>query len=143
MIVTYDCQNMFIVQVTDQCTQSWTNCSQGILKGEVSCTIGLLLDWFGISCMTSDNFCFYLQNRLFQTSQTGGQWYSDTSPLQYSLLQLTGQTLGRVFNSRSGCISCHALTTQSTNMTQLRVENSAQTTFRFSPIRYCTPPPSV
>ncbi len=25
-------------------------------------------------------FCFYLQNRLIQTSQTGGQWYSDTSP---------------------------------------------------------------
>jgi hypothetical protein len=23
---------------------------------------------------------FYLQNRLIQTSQTGGQWYSDTSP---------------------------------------------------------------
>ncbi len=28
--------------------------------------------------MTTDNFCFYLQNRLIQTSQTGGQWYSDT-----------------------------------------------------------------
>ncbi len=35
---------------------------------------------FGISYMTTDNFCFYLQNRLIQTSQTGGQWYSDTSP---------------------------------------------------------------
>jgi hypothetical protein len=30
--------------------------------------------------MTTDNFGFYLQNRLRQTSQTGGQWYSDTSP---------------------------------------------------------------
>jgi hypothetical protein len=30
--------------------------------------------------MTTDNFCFYLQNRLIQTSQTGGQLYSDTSP---------------------------------------------------------------
>jgi hypothetical protein len=30
--------------------------------------------------MTTDNFCFYLQNRLTQTSQTGGQQYSDTSP---------------------------------------------------------------
>jgi hypothetical protein len=30
--------------------------------------------------MTTDNFCVYLQNRLIQTSQTGGQWYSDTSP---------------------------------------------------------------
>ncbi len=30
--------------------------------------------------MTTDNFSFYLQNRLIQTSQTGGQRYSDTSP---------------------------------------------------------------
>jgi len=30
--------------------------------------------------LTTDNFCFYLQIRLIQTSQTGGQWYSDTSP---------------------------------------------------------------
>ena len=30
--------------------------------------------------MTTDNFCFYLQNRQIQTSQTGGQQYSDTSP---------------------------------------------------------------
>jgi hypothetical protein len=30
--------------------------------------------------MTTDKFCFYLQNRLIQTSQTGGQQYSDTSP---------------------------------------------------------------
>jgi hypothetical protein len=30
--------------------------------------------------MTTDNLHFYLQNRLIQTSQTGGQWYSDTLP---------------------------------------------------------------
>ncbi len=30
--------------------------------------------------LTTDNFCFYLQNRLIQTSQTGGQRYSDTFP---------------------------------------------------------------
>jgi hypothetical protein len=30
--------------------------------------------------MTTDNFCFYLQNRLIQTVQTGGQLYNDTSP---------------------------------------------------------------
>jgi hypothetical protein len=30
--------------------------------------------------MTTDNFCFHLQNKLIQTSQTGGQWYSDTTP---------------------------------------------------------------
>ncbi len=53
---------------------------QGILMGGCLCTIDLLFDWFGINCMTTDNFCFYLQNILFQTSQIGRQWYSDTSP---------------------------------------------------------------
>ena len=30
--------------------------------------------------MTADNFRFYLQNRLIQTGQAGGQLYSDSSP---------------------------------------------------------------
>jgi hypothetical protein len=30
--------------------------------------------------MTTDNFCFYLQNRVIQTSQTGDQRYNDISP---------------------------------------------------------------
>ncbi len=46
-------------------------------RGKYHCTVDLLFDWFGISCMTTDNFCFYLQNRLIQTSQTGGQQYSE------------------------------------------------------------------
>jgi hypothetical protein len=50
---------------------------QGILKEKYHCTIDLLFDWFEISSMTTDNFGFYLQNRLIQTSQTGGQRYSD------------------------------------------------------------------
>ncbi len=33
-------------------------------------------------------FCFYLQNRLIQTSQTGGQQYSDTSPFSIPCLIL-------------------------------------------------------
>jgi hypothetical protein len=44
------------------------------------CAIDLQFDWFGISCMTTDNFCFYWQNTLIHTSQTGCQQYSDTSP---------------------------------------------------------------
>ncbi len=56
--------------------------------GKYHCTIDLLFDWFGISCMTTDNFCFYLQNRQIQTSQTGGQWYSDTSPFSIPCLNL-------------------------------------------------------
>ena len=51
--------------------------------GKYHCTIDLLFDWFGIGCMTSDNFCFYLQNRLIQTTQTGGQQYNDASPLVF------------------------------------------------------------
>jgi hypothetical protein len=31
---------------------------QGILKGEYHCTVYLLFDWFGISCMTTDDFFF-------------------------------------------------------------------------------------
>ena len=49
-------------------------------RGKYHCTVDLRFDRFGISCMTTDNFCFYLQNRLIQASQTGGQRYSDTSP---------------------------------------------------------------
>jgi hypothetical protein len=60
-------------------------CSREYCRGKYHCTINLLFDWFGIGHMTADNFCFYLQNRIIQTSQTGGLWYSDTSPLQYSL----------------------------------------------------------
>jgi len=48
-------------------------------EGEV-CTIDLMFDWFGISCMTTDNFCFYLQKRLIQISQNGCQQYNDTPP---------------------------------------------------------------
>jgi hypothetical protein len=55
--------------------------NQGILKGEVS-----LYHWPPVWLVWSqlyDNrkiFVFYLQNRLIQTSQSGGQRYSDTSP---------------------------------------------------------------
>jgi hypothetical protein len=50
------------------------------LRGKYRCIIDLLFDRFRISFMATDNFCFYLQNRLYQTSQKGGQRYSDTSP---------------------------------------------------------------
>ncbi len=39
------------------------------------------------------NFCFYLQNRLIQTSQTGGQRYSDTYP--FSITCLDGRVKAR------------------------------------------------
>jgi hypothetical protein len=59
--------------------------------GKYHCTFDLLFDWFGISCMTTDNCCLYLQNRLIQTSQTGGQPY--TSPFSIPWLRSKGSLL--------------------------------------------------
>ncbi len=42
--------------------------------------------------MTTDNICFYLQNRLIQTSQTGGQRYTDTSPFSIPWPNHSGET---------------------------------------------------
>jgi len=90
---------------------SVTYTNQGILKGEV------LTSFFGlfvISWMTTDNFCFYSQDRLFKTSQTGGQRYSDTSP--FSIIPCTNlffcgfddeekrKVLNNVDTSSSKCI---------------------------------------
>ncbi len=57
-------------------------------QGKYHCTIDLLFNWFGIGCMTTDNFCFYLQNRLIQTSHSGCQWYSNTSPLVFPVVAI-------------------------------------------------------
>ncbi len=59
--------------------QAITQSLQGILKVEVSITVPLTSCLTG--CVTTDNFCFYMKNRLLQISQTGGQWYSVTSPI--------------------------------------------------------------
>ncbi len=51
---------------------------QGRLKEEYHCTIDLLIDWFGISCMTSDNLCFLfaLQTNPNQSNRRSMvQWY--------------------------------------------------------------------
>jgi hypothetical protein len=52
-------------------------------------SITVLLTSFGIGCMITDNFCFYLQNGLIRTSQTGGQRYSDTSPFSILWIKLS------------------------------------------------------
>jgi hypothetical protein len=55
-------------------------CVQGILKENYNCSIDLLFDWFGLVCFANKNNNCQLSNSWFQTSQTGDQWYSDTSP---------------------------------------------------------------
>jgi len=57
---------------TFQCTTH--GIGQGILKGEVS-----LYHW-PPAWLVWNQLYDNLQNRLFKTTQTGGQWYSDTSP---------------------------------------------------------------
>ncbi len=49
-------------------------------RGRYHCTVDLLFDWFGLVCFANKNKNYQLSYRGFQTSQTGSQWYSDTSP---------------------------------------------------------------
>jgi hypothetical protein len=69
---------------------------QGILRGKYHCTIDLLFDRFGlvrfanktkiVSCHTADS----------KTSQTGGQWYSDTSPFSIPwFIPVIGPNIGK------------------------------------------------
>jgi len=107
-VIIYD-RHMFIVQPTDECHSSdccganfciWFAPSslficegsslvngndnwpkQGILKGgKYHITVDLLFDWLGLVCFANKNKNCQLSYCWFQTSQTGGQWYSDTSP---------------------------------------------------------------
>ncbi len=52
--------------------------------------------------MITDHFC--LQNRLFQTSQTGGQWYSDTSPFSIPCAECPN---AECTNAECHCAECH------------------------------------
>jgi hypothetical protein len=47
--------------------------------------------------MTIAIFCFYLKNRLIQTSQTGGQQYIDTSPFSIPCFQRTNGNGGNSY----------------------------------------------
>ncbi len=49
-------------------------------RGKNHCTIDHLFDWFGLVCFANKNTNCQLSYSWFQTSQTGGQRYSDTSP---------------------------------------------------------------
>jgi len=65
----------------------WLKVRTGNTKGgSIIVPLTSCLTGFGISCMTTDNFCFYLESRLIQTCQTGGQQYSDTSPFSIPCL---------------------------------------------------------
>jgi hypothetical protein len=61
--------------------------------------------------MITDNCCFYLQNRVIQTSQTGGQQYSDTSTLVFPAITIRHNHLSLIFadNSKNVTIEWTAL----------------------------------
>ncbi len=61
---------------------------QGILKGEYHCTFDILFDWFGLVCLANKSKNCQSSYSWFQTSQTGGQQYSDTSPFSIPWLLL-------------------------------------------------------
>ncbi len=50
-------------------------------RGKCHCTVDLLFDWFALVCFANKNKNFELSYSWFQTSQTGGHQYSDTSPV--------------------------------------------------------------
>ncbi len=54
-------------------------------------------------------------------------------------LWLTGQNLGRVFYSRSGCVRAMQLSCFETKRPSLKLKTRPKTTFKFSPIRYRIP----
>ncbi len=49
-------------------------------EGSITVPLTTCLTGFGSAVWQLKVFCFYMQCRLIQTSQTGGQWYSDTAP---------------------------------------------------------------
>jgi hypothetical protein len=73
----------------------WTDDQHhGILKWKYHCTVDLLFDLFGLVCFANKNKNCQLPYSCFQISQTGGQWYSDTSPFNIPCQdeQISGNT---------------------------------------------------
>jgi len=57
-------------------------------RGKYHRTIDLLFDWFGLVCFATKNKNCHLSYSWFQTSKTGGEWYSDTSSFKFPGLYL-------------------------------------------------------
>jgi hypothetical protein len=79
----------------------WLHGHLAAQRGKYHCTVDLLFDWFGLVHLANKNKNCQLSNSQYQTSQTGGQWYSDTSPFSIPWLHghladglLAAQTFG-------------------------------------------------
>ncbi len=60
-------------------------------RGKYHCTVDLLFDQFGLVSFANKNKNCQFSYSWFQTSQTGGQWYSDTSPFNVPWFSLCCQ----------------------------------------------------
>ncbi len=63
-------------------------CGREYLRAKYHCTVDLLFDWFGLVCFANKNENCQLLYTWFQTSQTGGQCYSDTFSIVYSVFSI-------------------------------------------------------
>jgi len=86
------------------CGWGWRGCTQGILKWEVS-----LYRWPPVWLVWDqlyDNwqFLFLFAKRLIPTSQTGGQWYIDTTPFSIPWLgaSVTKTSYSRRISGKGG-----------------------------------------
>jgi hypothetical protein len=77
---------------------------QGIL-GKYHCTVDLLFDWLGLVCFANKNKNCQLSYRWFQTSQTGGQWCSDTSAFSIPCLNPRARVFARGNHFQPNCRS--------------------------------------
>ncbi len=72
---------------TCRCNGEWL--SREYWRGKYHCTIDLLFDWFGLVSFVNKNKNCQLLYSWFQTSQTGCQLYSDTSPFSIPWIKLS------------------------------------------------------
>ncbi len=113
---------------------------QGILKrGKYHCTIDLLFGWLGLVCFANKNKKILVIITALTLTIAPCQDRPRSFSMGQSMDKLQGRNLGRVFIFRSGRL--HAAQFGVAIKTALpKVENSAQTTSRFSPVSHCVPP---
>ncbi len=74
----------------------WKERAGNTKRGKYHCTVDLLFDSFGFVCFANKNKICQLSYSWFLTSQTGGQWYSDTSPFSIPCREWKKWMWGRV-----------------------------------------------
>ncbi len=84
-------------------------------RGKYHCTVDFLFDLFGLACFVNKNKNCQLSYSWFQTSQTGGQRYSDTSPFGVPCQNL-----------RDSCKGAKALNLASKNYIREKVTGSCK-----------------